>query len=177
MAIKNFASFPRLQTVRLSLRPLAETDCHEIFLLRSDSAVNKFLERPRARSIEDARSFIENIQEGTKGEPMFYWAITEQGKNQLIGTICLFHYSEDNHSFEIGFELLPAMQGKGIMQEAVQRVIDLAFRELGLHTMVAEVHIQNKASIRLLERFRFLRDGEADGDFLKMKLLRTGFRQ
>ena len=56
-----FPPFPQLETDRLILRQLSSRDEEEIFSLRSSDIVNKYLNRPKAKSIEDAKNFIEKI--------------------------------------------------------------------------------------------------------------------
>jgi ribosomal-protein-alanine N-acetyltransferase len=110
-----------LKTERLTLRQLRSSDDKEIFALRSNDNVNKYLDRKPSKSIDDAKNFIQTINENIQRNDSIYWAITLNGTDKLIGTICLFDFSEDNSKAEIGYELLPDFQGKGIMQEALQK--------------------------------------------------------
>ena len=50
--------FPILTTKRLVLTELKETDAQEIFTLRSDENVNRYIDRQRATKLEDAENFI-----------------------------------------------------------------------------------------------------------------------
>ena len=111
MTNKIFTPFPILKTDRLILRQLVNTDDNEIFALRSDENVNRYLGRQPSKSIEDAKSFIQTINENVKNNNSIYWAISLGDK--LIGTICLFEFSDDIAKAEIGYELLPSYQGKG----------------------------------------------------------------
>ena len=106
MAERNFNPFPVLKTERLTLRQLVSSDANEIFALRSNDNVNKYLDRKPAKSIDDAKTFIETINKNIQRNDSIYWAITLTGTNKLIGTICLFNLSDDNFKAEIGYELL-----------------------------------------------------------------------
>ena len=75
--------------------------------------------------------------------------------DKLIGTICLFDFSDDNLKSEIGYELLPEFQGKGIMQEATLKVMDFGIQRIGLNLIKAYTHSENQSSTRLLEKFNF----------------------
>ena len=130
MTNKNFTPFPVLNTERLTLRQLISSDDKEIFALRSDDNVNKYLDRKPSNSIDDARNFIQTINENIQRNDSIYWAITLNGTDKLIGTICLFDFSNDNLKAEIGYELLPGFQGKGIMQEATSQVIDFGIQHI-----------------------------------------------
>jgi ribosomal-protein-alanine N-acetyltransferase len=73
MADKNFTPFPVLKTERLTLRQLISSDDKEIFALRSDDNVNKYLDRKPSKSIDDARNFIQTINENIQRNDSVYW--------------------------------------------------------------------------------------------------------
>lgn len=157
------ASFPVLKTKRLTLRQLSLTDDKEIFALRSDKQVNKYLDRQPSSSIEDARDFINKIIKHTR-QNEFYWAIALNSNDHLAGTICMFDFSGEHMKAEIGYELLPAYQGQGIMQEALTKVIAFALDDLGLKTIEAYTHLENKSSSTLLEKHNFKKQANTDTD-------------
>lgn len=151
-----------LQTERLLLRPLRDSDAGSIFLLRSDENINQYIDRPRATSIEDAKAFIEKILRLSAAQKNFYRAITLKENGEVIGTITLWNFNEHGSKAEIGYELLPSFQGKGYMQEALAAVIDLAFNELNLTSVEGWTHPDNVSSYKLLEKLGFTRDYEAE---------------
>jgi len=153
-----FTPFPILTTKRLTLRQLAISDEQEIFTLRSDSEINKYLDRQISHTIDDARNFINKI---TKSDSL-YWAITLRDKNILVGTICLFGFSDENYKCEIGYELLTNFQGQGIMKEAVEKVIEYAFNTIKVRKIEGFLHRDNLSSIKLLEKFSFRYSNEPD---------------
>ena len=157
-----FAPFPILKTERLTLRQLVITDEHEIFTLRSDSEINKYLDRQVSNTIDDARDFINKINESINKNDSIYWAITLGDKNILIGTICLFSFSDENGKCEIGYELLTNFQGQGIMKEAAEKVLDYAFNTIKVQKIEASFHRDNQRSIKLLEKLLFKNSNEFD---------------
>jgi ribosomal-protein-alanine N-acetyltransferase len=80
----------------------------------------------------------------------------------LVGTICLFSFSDENARCEIGYELLTNFQGQGIMKEAVEKVIDYAFNTIKVKKIEACLHRDNQRSINLLEKFSFRSFNEPD---------------
>jgi ribosomal-protein-alanine N-acetyltransferase len=157
MTNRNFTPFPILTTERLTLRQLSTDDRQSIFALRSDKEINKYLNRQVARSIEDAVKFINMINENIKTNNSIYWAITLTKTGTFVGTICLFDFSNENSSCEIGYELMIKFQGQGIMKEAAEKVIDYAFRALQFKKIVAFTHDENQNSTKLLTRFNFIK--------------------
>src|SRR3954463_10826142 len=96
-----------LSTERLTLRKPRLEDANEIFALRSNAEVNRYIDRKPAITIEDAIEFLRNIVRGVENGGSQYWAICLTESGELVGTICLFDYSPDRQVAEIGYELLP----------------------------------------------------------------------
>jgi [ribosomal protein S5]-alanine N-acetyltransferase len=163
MDIINFTPFPGLTTERLNLRQMKIQDENEIFALRSDERVQEFLDRPKAKIIDDARKFIEKINDGIAKNEWIYWGITLKNESKLIGTICFWNISKEHFRAEIGYELHPDFQGKGIMQEAIIKVIDYGFEKIKFNSIVANLDPNNSKSIKLLERNGFICDRKLKG--------------
>jgi [ribosomal protein S5]-alanine N-acetyltransferase len=160
----NSETFPVLTTERLTLRQLSNDDHQDIFTLRSDPEINKFLNRPPCRTTEDAISFINKVNENIVKGNSCYWAITMTDTKTLVGTICLFDFSSENNSCEIGYELMTKFQGQGIMQEAAQVVIDYVFQTLKFKVILAITHYGNQNSTNLLLKFNFVKSIKTDKD-------------
>ena len=128
MTNRNFTPFPILTTERLTLRQLSMDDRQNIFALRSDKEINKYLDRQVSKSIEVAVNFINKVNDNIKNNNSLYWVITLTKTGTFVGTICLFDFSNEKSSCEIGYELMTKFQGQGIMKEAAEKVIDYAFK-------------------------------------------------
>ena len=154
----NFAPFPYLSTERLILRQVGTTDVSDIFSLRSDERVMEFLDRPMLKTMEDSRQLIKAITDGINNNEAITWAINLKDEPILIGTIGFWRIIKEHFRAEIGYLLHPDYQGKGIMQEALEEVLDFGFRTLKLHSIEANVNPNNFSSIKLLERNRFVKE-------------------
>jgi ribosomal-protein-alanine N-acetyltransferase len=86
------------------------------------------------------------------------WALSLHGSHEMIGSIGIWQMDKANHRAEIGYMLSTAHQGKGYMQEALTEAIKYAFENIVLHSIEANVHPGNLASIKLLERNGFVRE-------------------
>jgi [ribosomal protein S5]-alanine N-acetyltransferase len=151
----NFSPFPYLKTKRLVLRQLIIADADAIAALRSNETVNKYLERVKTTSAEEALLFIDKINNSISNNQSIYWVIALQENNQLIGTICFWNIVAEDDTAEIGYELLPNYHGKGIMQEAITAVINFGFTKMKIKTITAFPLATNIASIKLLEKNDF----------------------
>lgn len=148
-------STPSLQTPRLFLRKVRESDWPQILHLRSDSQVNALVKRPTAKSKEDAIAFIEKAHGTAEVKKLVYWGITLRESDEVLGSICMWKFSEDRKTAEVGYDLSVAAQGKGYMTEAMQTVLDFSFTKLGLTTVEAYTQSNNFASTKLLGKFGF----------------------
>lgn len=152
----DFYPFPTITTSRLLLRELLPADDTAIRDLRSNPDVNTFLGRPPAIDLETARQFITSTNNRFANAEGLYWVITALPSPQLIGTICLWNYQPQDGSVEIGYELLPAFQGKGYMQEAITAVLTFAFDRMHAALVKAMVVEANLRSIKSLQKQGFI---------------------
>jgi len=146
--------FPKVKTKRLLLRKLKNSDWEMISYLRSDKEVNEFVKRPAAKSKEKALEFISKTTKGIDNRNLYYWVITEKNNNEMIGSICLWNFSQDQKSAEVGYDLSPEFQRKGIMDESLKSVLEFGFKKLDLDLIEAYTHKTNESSKKLLERNR-----------------------
>jgi ribosomal-protein-alanine N-acetyltransferase len=162
----NFSYFPELKTERLLLRRISEDDAPDIFVLRSDEDVLRYVGKEPAKTIEDAEKFIRTVDEGLHSTNAVMWGIAlKNDLARLIGTICLWNIQKENYRAEIGYVLHPEFWRKGIMKEAIQQVIEYGFKKMGLHSIEARIHADNKASAAILEATGFLKEGLLKEEF------------
>lgn len=156
----NFKTLPLFETERLILRQIEDDDANAIMALRSNPEVNKYIDRPSDITMENVKEFIEAIK---KGESLYRVIILKENY-QLIGTVCLWQFSFETGSAEIGYELLPQFSGKGYMQEAVSKVIEFGFNQLELQKIDAFTTQDNERSIKLLDRLHFVKNNRTQTD-------------
>lgn len=142
---------PVLRTERLALRTLEPRDDGQFWRLRTDPVVTQWLERTLWPDVDRAREERLKLQAGIEARKWYFWALSESPLSPLVGTVCLWNFSRDKTDCELGFELFPARQGRGLMAEAVRAVLDWAWAELPLAGVSALTHKDNLAARRFLE--------------------------
>ena len=147
----NFTPFPELKTERLVLRRILMEDAQALFEMRSDERVMQFLDRPRAKSIADAENLIRLIDHDIENNIGITWGVSLTGTSRLIGTMGFWNITKAHFRAEIGYLLHPDFQGKGLMMEAAKKTIDFGFREMGLHSIEANINPNNLRSAKMLE--------------------------
>jgi ribosomal-protein-alanine N-acetyltransferase len=151
----NFSPFPELTTGRFVLREINEADAPLIHELRSDKETNALIGRVNSNGLGDALLHIDRIQGNVQRNESVYWVICFENSPDLIGTIGLWNFDISAESAEIGYELLPAFRGRGIMSEILPRVVQFGFEQMNLKMITASSSDQNTGSIKLLEKCGF----------------------
>lgn len=146
------------ETERLRLRRFAEHDLEPFLAYRQDPEVARYqgwsdYTRP------EAEAFVANqvAQPFGVDESWFQVAVARRSDDALLGD-CGLHFL-GGRQLEIGFTLARAHQGQGYMSEALRALLELAFRELQIHRVTALTDTRNAASVSLLERLGFRREG------------------
>lgn len=113
-------------------------------------------------TLEGQMRRILQYNESRQNDKEYYFGIFENNGSTLIGIINLFHVHRGSlQSALIGYYLDKDQNGKGYTTEAVQLLVDYAFSELNLHRIEAGVMPYNVASIRVLEKAGFHKEGIA----------------
>jgi ribosomal-protein-alanine N-acetyltransferase len=166
----SFFPFPVFTTERLNIRQLSDADAPALSVLRCDERVNQYIERPKQFSLDEAHAFVKRINDGLVENKWLYWTICLKNTPELIGTFCLWNFSIDGKTAEVGYELSPVFQGQGLMSEVITTVIKHSFENLGLTRLEAVINKDNGSSIRLVEKYGFKIDPqkkyEANPNFL-----------
>jgi len=154
-----FDSFPVLETDRLILREIKPEDVKEVYEIRASKDVMKYFGKDPLKSIKDAEELIKITTDGFKNKEGIRWGITLKGSDKLIGSGGIWRILKPHLRGEIGYELSPDYWQKGIMSEAIAEMIRFSFEKMNLHTIEANLDPANIASIKLLEKSGFVKEG------------------
>lgn len=150
---------PEVRATRVALRWLEDADAPDIFRIYSDPEVMKYWSTVPMREPAQAQELIESVRRLFPEHTLYEWGVVRLDDEQTIGTVTLASIDESNKRAEIGFALDRAAWGQGFMGEAVAAAIDFAFTRLDLARIEADVDPENAASLRLLARLGFVREG------------------
>lgn len=155
-----FDPFPTLPTERLILREIILDDLAEMHFLQSDSAVLQYLDTKPSTSLDTTLTKMGRIKEEQRNNSCIEWAIClKEDPSKLLGVVTYWRIMTAHFRAEIGYRLNPSAQGKGLMTEALQAVIEYGKSFLKLHSIEANINPDNAASIRLLQRLGFVKEG------------------
>lgn len=150
---------PPIESERVGVRLVVESDLPAMLALNSDPEVTKFLGFAPWRSMADAEAWFQRISTMQSTGSALEFAIVAQDTGRLIGRCGLFEYDATNAQAALGYVLDRAHWRQGLMSEALTALLDCAFDELAVRRIEATVEAPNIASKRLLESLGFTREG------------------
>ncbi len=131
---------PVVETERLLLRPIEESDASEIYEYYHDPAVTRYLTFPPHPSIDDTlrviRAFYLSYER--QGVPQT-WVMVHKEHDKVIGNLNI--HTIDGDIGEIGYVLHPSYWNQGLMKEALQELVYVAFHHTGLRRIEAKVAV------------------------------------
>jgi ribosomal-protein-alanine N-acetyltransferase len=150
---------PTLAGNGVILRQLAADDIQRLFEIFSDPEVMRYWSRGPFADLSEARALLGEIDKGWREDAFYQWGVTLAATGELMGTTTLFRIDRDHRRAEIGFALGSRWWGQGWGTATAARIATYAFQALGLHRLEADVDPRNAASLRVLERLGFRREG------------------
>ena len=153
----------RIETARLVLRKPTSADAENVFHgYSSDPAVTRFLGWPRHRSIEQTRLFLTYSEAEWQRWPAGPYLIESRASQRLLGSTGLAF--ETSLVAATGYVLAKDAWGCGYATEALGAIIGVA-RDLGIQRLYALCHPGHPASVRVLEKCGFEREGLLSHEF------------
>jgi ribosomal-protein-alanine N-acetyltransferase len=153
------SEFPTLETERLLLRPLTNVDLEFVFQHFSDPDVNRYLLDEEPITMREQAQDIIDFYALPEGKPYKRWVIVNKTDLRAMGTCGYHQWQKVHHRAEIGYDLEKASWKQGIMTEALQAMLQYGFEHMALNRIEALVYLENDASVRLLERLGFQKEG------------------
>lgn len=96
-----------------------------------------------------------------RGTYLRYYIFEKDRPDKIIGTVSFGNVLPDPYQCcNAGYKISPEHQGKGYGTEALKAAMDAAFYYLSVHRMNAFVMEDNYASIRILEKCGFEKEGK-----------------
>ena len=149
---------PILSTPRLRLRQFRTDDADAMYECFTNPEAMRFWNHPvYTKRIETERA-VRNFIDCT---PSYYrfLAVSDAKTDRCVGPVNYHDGHIRSKRVSIGYIIGPTRHRQGIATEAVSAMLDFCFGELGLHRAQAFIHPDNAASIALVEKLGFSREG------------------
>lgn len=140
----------QLETERLILRPMTQTDFEALHLIFTDANVMAAFNHPLFTGEQMQRWLQRNLDHQNEfGYGLFSVILKETG--ELIGD-CGLEQMEDQGAAELGYDLRSDFWNRGYATEAAIAVRDYAFDVLCLPRLISLIRVGNLASKRVAEK-------------------------
>ncbi len=139
------------ETPRLLLRQFTEEDAPIIYKLNRDPDVIKYIHEPLLENETQAKKILTDIILPQYKLNLGRWAVHTKSDYEFIGW-CGLKYISETGITDLGYRLLKTEWGKGYATEAAQYTLIYGLRDLKIKCITAMVHVQNFASIKVLEK-------------------------
>jgi RimJ/RimL family protein N-acetyltransferase len=140
-----------LNTARLRLRQLADTDLDDYAAMCADAEVMRYLGNREPLSRDDAWRQLTFLAGHWSLRGYGMWAVEELSSGRFIGRVGL-HYPEGWPDREVGWTLVREFWGRGYAFEAAAAALRVAFETLAWSRAISLIAPMNQRSIRLAER-------------------------
>lgn len=159
-------TFEPIETERLIIRPVVQSDAEELWRRRNLPEVGEYqawvLPYPRERCEELVAEVIE-LGEPTNHE-WFMTTITTADDGTIVGDLGIY-LEWQGRAAEIGYTLSSEHWGHGYATEASNAVLDWLFDVVGVTRVRGMTHPDNVASVMVLERLGFRYEGYTRNSF------------
>ncbi len=146
------------KTERLRLRPLGLKDVRSLVEIGNEKLLSSFtMYLPFPFGVKDAKKVILDGTEGLKERRMYRFGIELNEQKKIIGIIDIYDINGRDRKAKIGYWLGKEYRGRGFASEAVNNVLDLAFKKLSLNKVSAKTLKYNTKSNNILNKFKFKR--------------------
>ncbi|MFW6287616.1 MAG: GNAT family N-acetyltransferase [bacterium] len=151
---KTLSKYKILESDRLRLRPFNSDDAYDVFEYARDEIVTKYLQWPPHENFKQT----EKILKDSFIDKDSVYAIVLKSENKCIGCIEL-RLIEKHDKANFGYVLNRKYWNNGYMTEALDLILDLAFRNLKLNRVEATYYVGNDGSGRVMEKCGMIFEG------------------
>jgi RimJ/RimL family protein N-acetyltransferase len=157
-----------LQTPRLYLRRFTMEDAPLLVELNSDPEVIKYVHELPLTSLEKSKEILNDIILPQYQHNLGRWAAYIKNTNEFIGW-CGLKYRPELDEIDLGYRFQKKYWGMGYATEAAQHTLNYGFNMLNLKLITGRAHIENIASLKVLEKIgmQFMKEETVDDNPVK----------
>ena len=146
---------PVIETDRLVLRPFRMSDVESLKEWMADKSIYDYWGKKPGKTDKDPSLLFSKEERPSKG---FHLGIEHRSSEKVIGEIWVY-LVEKNRMAKVAIRTSPAYHGQGFGTEALKAMVGFCFNQTELQRLWTDVDIRNTASVKMLEKCGFLREG------------------
>lgn len=156
MSLKDYISVkPTIETARYRLRPLRSSDAEFLKTWLTDPKLYVYWGKRAGKTDKNPELLFAAAPKPSKS---FHWGIARKDSDEVVGELWVYLIENDRMG-KVAFRVAPSEGGRGCATEALSAAIDFCFAETELKRLWTDVDIRNAASVRVLEKCGFRREG------------------
>lgn len=146
---------PVIKSDRITLRPLIPDDIPALYEWMPDKAMYTYWGKKAGRTDLHPELLFASPDKPTKS---FHLGIVCNADKKAVGEMWVYLIEKDRMA-KVAFRVSPAYCGRGYASEALTAAVGFCFSETELQRLWTDVDIRNTASVRVLEKCGFRREG------------------
>ena len=155
-----FSRFPEIRTEDILLRKIAEQDLDALCSIYQNPNVFRYIPGDAKKSRDTVRHLVDHFERDfQKGKELFLGICLPNAPETLLGVAEMFQYDPQVNMVTVGYRLDERNWGKGYAARATRALCAYLFDEVGIRRIQAFVMPENSASMRVLEKCGFVREG------------------
>ena len=143
----------------ITLRALEPEDLDFLFSTENNSDFWEVSSTQTPFSKFILKKYLSNAQQDIYEARQLRLVIVNTATNENVGFIDLFDFNPQHQRAGIGILILKEYQNKGFASEALKMITEYAFSTLNLHQVYANIPADNKNSLSLFEKLKFIKIG------------------
>ncbi|WP_442483923.1 GNAT family N-acetyltransferase [Aeoliella sp. SH292] len=144
---------PLIDTARFALRKLRREDAGALFPTFSNEGQCRYLSRPAFQTVDELTDWL--LDSSWPGRS---WVALDKSDGTIVGRYVAAP-ATDKGVQEIGYTTVVGRQGQGVAVECMAALVRHLFLNEGCRRLHAKIDAENVASIALIERLGFTREG------------------
>jgi RimJ/RimL family protein N-acetyltransferase len=144
--------------VPIRFEPFGESHLEELEEMLEDPELLRFTRVPEPVPPGFARTWLNRYQEGRRDGSREAFAIVDED-GSFVGLALAPRIEREARTAELGYVVAPASRGRGVATEALRRLTEWAFGELGMLRLELLISVENGASKRVAERCGYVCEG------------------
>ena len=145
-----------IETARLILRRINQEDINDFYQIMGNDDTMKYL--GKTLSNEEIGYYFDSLKNKEYDSIDGEYAIVLKDENKVIGQFSITTKIRDKRS-EISYMLNSEYWNNGYISECVDIIKHILFDKFQMNKIVADCDVENKASIRILEKMNMKQEG------------------
>lgn len=139
----------------LSFRALEPGDIEKLYKWENDTSIWHISNTVTPYSKHVLEEYILSSHQDIYTVKQLRFMIVISKTGEAVGCIDLFDFDPANLRAGVGILISDEYRNKGFASEALEMLIDYSFNTLHLHQLYASITYDNKASLKLFEKYNF----------------------